>query len=168
MTTGVPIVRAAGEGEKLWFFGGGTHTWKATTADTGGAFFLFEDSLSESKTTPLHCHPDADEMLYLLDGDIVLQIDGAEHQLGRGGMALAPRGVPHAFMVTSREARLLTLHTPGNAEAFFREASEPTGDDHDSRHAVDFPRVLASAERNGGTAILGPPPFLPADADRLP
>ena len=31
----VSIVRADGEGEKLWFYGGGVHTWKATSAETG-------------------------------------------------------------------------------------------------------------------------------------
>jgi quercetin dioxygenase-like cupin family protein len=162
MTTGVPIVRAEGEGEQVWFFGGGTHTWKATAAETGGAFFMFEDSVSQSKTTPLHCHPDADETLYVLEGTIVLHIDGSEHTLGRGAMTVAPRGTPHAFMVTSPEARLLTLHTPGTAEAFFRDASEPINDDHDPSGTVDVQRVQASAQRNGGTEILGPPPFAPA------
>ena len=31
----VSIVRADGEGEKLWFYGGGVHTWKATSAGQG-------------------------------------------------------------------------------------------------------------------------------------
>jgi quercetin dioxygenase-like cupin family protein len=162
MTTGVPIVRAEGEGEKLWFFGGGIHTWKATAAETRGAFFLFEDFLTQSKTTPLHCHPEADETLYVLEGEIVIQIAGREHAIGRGAVTVAPRGMPHAFMVTSPEARLLTLHTPGNAEAFFRDASEPITDDHDPSGTVDIQRVQASAQNNGGTDILGPPPFAPA------
>ena len=33
----VPIVRAADEGERLWFYGGGLHIWKATAAETAGA-----------------------------------------------------------------------------------------------------------------------------------
>ena len=39
----VPIIWAAGEGEKQSFLGGGLHTWKLLAEDTGGAFFLFED-----------------------------------------------------------------------------------------------------------------------------
>ncbi|MCU1448295.1 MAG: hypothetical protein JWP02_465, partial [Acidimicrobiales bacterium] len=48
------LVRAAGEGEQRWFFGGGIHTWKATADETGGAFLLFEDLLDAGKVTPLH------------------------------------------------------------------------------------------------------------------
>ena len=29
-------IKAAGEGERRWFYGGGTHTWKVTEADSGG------------------------------------------------------------------------------------------------------------------------------------
>jgi quercetin dioxygenase-like cupin family protein len=101
----VPIVRAAGQGERLWFYGGGLHIWKATAAETGGAFLLFEDVMSRGKTTPLHTHPQVDETLYVLEGEILLHIDGEEQRVGSGGVALAPRGVPHAFLVTSETAR---------------------------------------------------------------
>jgi quercetin dioxygenase-like cupin family protein len=158
MSACLPIVRAEGEGERRWFSGGGFHVWKATAAETDGAFFLFEDQLTEGKSTPLHCHPEADEIVYVIDGEIVLQVDGADHRVGRGGVAVSPRGVPHAFRVVSGDARLLVLHTPGGAEAFFRDASD-TSREGDGPGAVDIPRVQASAQRNGGTQILGPPPF---------
>jgi quercetin dioxygenase-like cupin family protein len=155
----VPVVRADGEGEKLWFYGGGVHTWKATSAETGGAFLLFEDIVSRGKATPLHTHPDADETMYVLDGEILLHMNGQEHRIGPRGVAVALRGVPHAFLVTSETARVLTLITPGIGEAFFRGASEPTSDEIETTAPVDFARVRASAERNGGIEILGPPPF---------
>ncbi len=155
-----PIVRAEGEGERRWFSGGGVHVWKATATETDGAFFLFEDQLTGGKSTPLHCHPDADETLYVIDGEIALVVDGVEHTVGRGAVTVAPRGVPHAFRVVSGDARLLTLHTPGTAEPFFRDASDAM-DDAESSGEVDVARVQASARQNGGTEILGPPPFAP-------
>src|SRR6202162_5441557 len=115
----LPIVRVAGAGERLWFYGGGLHIWKATAAETGGAFLLFEDVMSRGKTTPLHTHPHVDETLYLLGGEILLHIDGEEQRLGSGGVAMAPRGVPHAFLVTSGTARLLLLETPGGTEGLY-------------------------------------------------
>jgi quercetin dioxygenase-like cupin family protein len=154
----VPIVRAAGEGERLWFYGGGLHIWKATAAETGGAFLLFEDVMSRGKTTPLHTHPH-DETLYILEGEILLHVDGEEQRVGAGGVAMAPRGVPHAFLVTSETARILFLETPGSSEAFYRGASEVATTDLEISAPVDFARVRASAERNGGIEILGPPPF---------
>ncbi len=154
-----PIVRAEGEGEKLWFYGGGVHTWLATSSETAGAFLLFDDVMTRGKSTPLHSHPEVDETLYVLDGEILVHIDGRDQKVGRGGMAMVPRGVPHAFLVTSESARLLTLETPGSSEAFYRGASEPLTPSLQATAPVDFDRVRASAARNGGIEILGPPPF---------
>lgn len=159
MSAAVSIIRADGEGERLRFWGGGLLTMKATAEETGGAFLLFDDFLSEGKTTPLHVHVDEDELLYVLEGEIVVHIDGEDHVVGPHGVAFAPRGVPHAFLVSSATARLLTLQTPGSAEAFYRGASEPAGADAAPAGPVDFARVRAAADRNGGMRVLGPPPF---------
>ena len=158
MRTAVPMMRTESEGERRWFFGGGIHTWKATAAETGGAFILFEDEMAGGKMTPLHCHPDVDETLYVLEGEILVRIGDDERVVGACGVTLAPRGTAHAFMVTSATARVLTLQSPGSAEGFYRAASEPLG--RDGEHPdVDFDRVRASAHDNGGTEMLGPPPF---------
>lgn len=153
------IVRARDEGERRWFYGGGEHIWKATAEETGGAFLLFEDRLTEGKVTPLHTHPDSDESMFVLEGEILMHIDGTDHRVGPGGFAVATRGVPHAFMVTSSEVRLLCLHTPGCCQAFYWDASEPLSGSQAG--TIDMNRVRASAEKNGGIEILGPPPFEP-------
>lgn len=159
MDTETAIVRADGEGERLRFLGGGLITMKATAAETGGAFLLFEDHMAKGKTTPLHRHDNEDELLYVLEGELLVHIDGVDHRVGPHGLALARRGVPHAFLVTSPTARILTLLTPGSAEAFYRGASEPAGEGDDGSGPVDFDRVRASAESSGGMQLLGPPPF---------
>jgi quercetin dioxygenase-like cupin family protein len=159
MTAAVSIVRADGEGEHLRFWGGGVLTVKASAEETGGAFLLFEDWMAQGKATPLHAHANEDETLYVLDGEILVHIDGSEHVVGPRGVAIASRGVPHAFLVTSQTARVLTLQTPGTAEAFYRGASEPASADTDPSGPVDFARVREAAERSGGMQFLGPPPF---------
>jgi quercetin dioxygenase-like cupin family protein len=155
----VPIVRGAADGERRWFYGGGVHTWKATAEETNGAFLLFEDSMDLGKATPLHTHPDSDETMVVLDGEIVMHMGGTDHRIARGGVAVAPRGVPHAFLVVSATARLLCLHTPGCCQAFYWDASEPIAADEPATRTVDFAVVQASAKANGGIVILGPPPF---------
>ena len=60
--------------------------------ETGGAFLLFEDAMDAGKVTPLHIHPDSDETLYVLEGEILMHIDGDEHALAAGGIAVVPRG----------------------------------------------------------------------------
>ena len=156
-STTAAVVRQAGEGEQRWFYGGGTHTWKVTAEETDGAFYVFEDRMSEGKMTPFHRHPDADELIYVLEGEILVRSGDREDRVGAGGMAMALRGVPHAFMVTSETARLLAFQTPGAGAAFYRGASEPAANDGEG--PVDFARVQAMAKETGATEILGPPPF---------
>lgn len=127
--------------------------------ETAGAFLLFEMDLDEGKVTPLHTHPDSDETMYVLDGEILMHLDGTDHRIGPGGLASAPRGVPHAFLVLSQAARVLCLHTPGCCQAFYWDASESITAHQSSSGHVDFERVQASARKNGGIEILGPPPF---------
>ena len=158
MNARVPIIRAKGEGDKRSFLGGGLHTWKLTTEDTDGAFFMFEDVMGQGKCTPLHRHPEADETVYILEGEIVINVDGKESRVGAGGMTFTPKGVPHAFIVVSDTARLLTMQTPGIGQGFYRGASEPASDDR--ADAVDIARLQASARANPrGVELLGPPPF---------
>jgi quercetin dioxygenase-like cupin family protein len=158
MNAQVPIVRAAGEGEQLSFLGGGIHTWKLTTEDTNGAFFLFEDVMRRGKTTPLHLHPEADETVYVLEGEILVNIDNVESRVGAGGITFTPKGVRHAFMVVSENARMLTMQAPGIGQSFYRGASEPAICDRPD--IVDIERLQASAQQNPqGVQLLGPPPF---------
>ena len=152
------IIHGPGEGEKRSFLGGGHHTWKLTAEDTDGAFFMFEDVMSRGKTTPLHRHPEADEFVYVLEGEILVNVDGKESRVGAGGMTFTPRGTPHAFIVISEFARLLDMQTPGIGQGFYRDASEPTTDDRSD--TVDIARLQASANENPrGVQLLGPPPF---------
>lgn len=159
LTAAVPIVRAADEGERRWFRGGGVHTWKVHAEESAGAFLLFEDVMEEGKMTPLHSHPASDETMIVLEGTILMHLDGQEHRVDTGGLASAPRGLPHAFMVVSPKARLLCLHTPGSCESFYRHASVPLAPGEAPDGVVDFDVVRAAAGECGGIEILGPPPF---------
>ncbi len=158
MTTPVAIIRRNGEGDTRWFYGGGVHTWKATSDETDGALLAFEDMVAEGKTTPLHLHPEADEALYVLEGEILVHIDGMQHRLEAGGFSFAPRGVAHAFVVVTPSARLLTLQTPGTGDAFFRDASEPLAQTAVTG-PIDFAKVGHAAHATGATVILGAAPF---------
>jgi len=162
MSTAVPIIRQDGEGEHMWFAGGGVFTWKATAAETGGSFLLLEDRMERGKTTPLHLHPNEDETIYVLEGELLVHIEGEEHRVGQGGLFVAPRGVPHAMMVTSGTARVLALQTPGTGEAFYRDAGEPANSAADASRPPDWARLREVAERSESIELVGPPPFATA------
>src|ERR1700709_1962603 len=119
-----PIIRASGEGDRRWFYGGGVHTRHVRADEVGGGFMLFagerpdggggvfmlfEDEMAHGKMTPLHTHPDSDETMYVLEGEILMHMDGVEHRIGVGGSAVAPRGVPHPLPGHSPGARRAVL-----------------------------------------------------------
>jgi quercetin dioxygenase-like cupin family protein len=158
MSNSASIVRQAGEGEQFWFAGGGVFTMKATSEETGGAFTLLEDRVVRGKTTPLHSYP-FDEAVYMLDGEMRVHMDGEEYDLGRHGVFVAPRGVPHAFVITSETAHLLSLHTPGSGEGFYRAASEPLTSADDASRPADLQKLQRAAEESDSITLLGPPPF---------
>lgn len=161
-----PIIRQNGEGERFWFAGGGMWTMKASSAETAGSFILFEDRVTRGKTTPLHTHPRADEAIYLLEGEVLAPPDGEERVIGTGGLFIAPRGVPHAFLVTSETAHLLCFVTPGSAESFYRSVSEPVASDEDEARPADFERLGRAAAESPEIEVLGPPPFAVSAGDR--
>ncbi len=158
MTAQKPIIWQAGEGDKRSFAGGGVHVWKLKAEDTDGAFFMFEDTMTKGKTTPLHVHPEADETTYVLEGEILVQVDGKETLVGAGGLSFTPKGTPHAFIVVSETARLLAWQTPGVGQAFYYDASDAAASDDDDN--LDIPRLQANAQdKPHAITMLGPPPF---------
>lgn len=160
----IPIVRNAGEGDRQSFAGGGQHLWKVLAEDTDGAFFLLEDTMVRDKTTPLHLHPEAHELTYVIDGEIEIQADGNRSRVRSGGVSFVPKGVAHAFIVVSAEARLIALQSPGAVgQAFYRGASDPASDQ--PADVLDLARLQASATANPrGITVLGPSPFAPSAA----
>lgn len=160
MSTAIPVVVEQDGGEALWF-GGGLFVFKVTSEQSGGAFILIEDTALRGKTTPLHTHPLHDETFYVIDGELLLHIDGVEQATGPGAIAAIPRGTPHAFLVTSESARWIGFITPGdaNGEAFFREAGDPATSRTPPSGSLDIPRIVEAGKRTGFMDMLGPPPF---------
>jgi quercetin dioxygenase-like cupin family protein len=156
----IPIAVGQDEGEALWF-NRDLLVFKATSAQTDGAFILFEQTSQRGKTTPLHRHRE-DETFCVLEGEMIVHIDGTNHHSRPGSVIFVPRGAPHAFLVTSDALRTLILFTPGNesAEAWFRKAGDPApAHELPEPGPPDVARLRAAAEELGSVEILGPPPF---------
>ncbi len=147
----------AGEGETLWF-AGAHQTVKIPGAWSEERFSLVEVAVPRGRATPLHTDP-SDETFYLLEGQMLFHVEGAEVEAGPGDSVSVRRGTPHAFVATSELARFLVLNTPGTHDRYFRDGGEAaTHRDFASAPAPDYARMEAS-NRKHGIAILGPPPF---------
>lgn len=156
-----PIVRDHDTGEALWF-NNDLLTFKATGAQTDGAYLLLEEIARQGKVTPLHAHPAEQETFYMLDGEAIVHLDGNQRSLRAGDLVSVPPGLRHAYLVTSDLARALILITPGSGamERFFRQAGQPASERVlPEAGPLDIERIAAAAERTGAVEILGPPPF---------
>ena len=159
MSQAMPMVVDAAGGEDLWF-GGGLVTFKITSAQSGGEYAVIHDRMLRGKTTPLHVHPSFDETIFVIEGELLVHVDGAEHVAGPGAIASVPRGAPHALLVTSEEARIVVFVTPGDVfERFFREGGDvPTARDA-TPPPLDIEKVRVAGERTGAMEVVGAPPF---------
>ncbi len=145
MTSLVPIVRNAGEGDKQSFAGGGLHLWKLLAEDTDGAFFLFEDTMVRDKTTPLHLHPEAHELTYVIDGEIEVEADGRQRCA-----AVACRSCPRASPTRSSSFRPKLGSSPSSPPAPSASPSTeaPVTRPRRRRRHVDLARLQATAADN--------------------
>lgn len=159
MNSVVPTITMQEAGENLWF-GGGLVTFKVTSEQSGGVFCMFEHTASQGKVTPLHLHPDNDEIGYVLEGELLLHINGVEYRAGPGAAVCIPKGTPHALLVTSEVVRSLWIVTPGAViETFFRQAGDAAPGRTLPSVEIDIPRIKAVGERTGAMKMLGAPPF---------
>ncbi len=60
---------------------------------------------------PPHHHPH-EQISYIVEGEIVVFIDGTPSQLGPGDIFTIPPNIPHAIQLLTRNARLVDTFTP--------------------------------------------------------
>jgi quercetin dioxygenase-like cupin family protein len=150
------IIRGPGEGRTLLVGSGDYVTYKARSAETGGAYFCFEVRTTPGFGPPLHTHAYR-ELFYVLEGSYEFSVkhgDRLETLIGAAGTAVAiPPNVPHTFKNASdRPARLLFIHQPAALESFFEEFGVPVlqeGERPDTVQPPDFAAMAAALERNG-------------------
>ena len=124
----------------------------AASEQTGGAMTVFEE-VPPMIDTPAHVHSREDELFYVLEGELVFELDGARHTVRAGDTVYLRRGVVHAYQnFTATDARLLIATTPGMFCHLFVElsAATPPGT------MPSFELIDAIATRYGITT-LGPP-----------
>jgi quercetin dioxygenase-like cupin family protein len=101
---------------------------------------------------PPHVHARHAEAVYVLAGELTLQLEDRVHPIDAGTWAFVPRGIAHAFEVTDeREARFLVLHTPGSGYGDYVRGTAPAFDQLSPLDAVTRDPGLVVVRRTGGT-----------------
>lgn len=111
-----------GAGELVW--AGGLGVRFLVGADrSDGRFALVEHPLRPNAlASPMHTHTREDEVSFVLEGRVGVQIGERELIAEPGSVVFKPRGVAHAFWNAGAEpARLLEIISPGGFEEYFRE-----------------------------------------------
>ncbi|HEX4519858.1 MAG TPA: quercetin 2,3-dioxygenase [Gaiellaceae bacterium] len=159
--TTAPYRIPAGDGLANIWWKTGRMTVKVGAAETGNAFSQIETDDPRGGATPLHVHHNEDETFYVLEGEITVLVDGERIDLAASDFAFAPRGIPHAYIVTSDRARMLTTLSPGGLEELFVELGTPVlGTEPPATAALPPMPELARAFAGYGCEVLGPPPSL--------
>jgi quercetin dioxygenase-like cupin family protein len=109
-----PFVRdpAAGTAHEVL---GVTHMYKATGAETGGSFSLWETVVPPGAGAPPHTHEHEDEAFYMLGGELLIDFEGepVSRCVGPGSFFFGARRRRHAFLnVSDQIARVLVLSAP--------------------------------------------------------
>jgi uncharacterized cupin superfamily protein len=102
-------------------------------------------------------HSREDEQVIILAGAVTSFVGELVHHLRAGDTLSLPKGVPHAHLVTSETARVLTIATPGGFEQLFLDVG--VGNREQAETAFDR-ASLAKAVEQFGVKIVGPPPSL--------
>jgi len=124
---GKAVIARADEGDPFWY-DGGLMTMKARPSQTGGSISVVDVRVPQAKATPLHMHPDAEETIFVIEGE-----DRA----------------PRRRNESSFRVRHDVDHHPGNTARVRRTI--PRGADARGLHSRRRRRVLHRSWRTGRT-----------------
>jgi len=115
----------------------------------------------------VHIHTREDEVFLVLEGEGVFWVGDQRQQVSAGGVAFLPRGLPHAYRMTSDHFDVITLCTPAGIEEFFRAAGWDLSKSKPPEWEIT-PATLTAAAARAGQQIIGPPlaehePSIPID-----
>lgn len=113
-------VLGPGEGRQRYSARGSVMFFKALAEHDDGDFSLMERTLPPGgRRPPQHRHTNCSEAYFVLDGTVLVTVEGSDLLVGPEGFVLVPRGTAHTFGNTSdRDARLLVIHAPA-MDAYF-------------------------------------------------
>ena len=110
---------------------------------------------------PMHIHETEDEIFHVLEGKVRFSVDGEMIEVAAGQTVMAPKGIPHSYVVESEGgARWLTVTKPGDFEGLVRAASRPAtaqGLPEPGHPTPEMKRHLAELCEKNNIRLVGEP-----------
>jgi mannose-6-phosphate isomerase-like protein (cupin superfamily) len=155
----------------VWFPAGEGRRWttKVGAEQTEGRLLQLVGSEPRGAASPLHVYRNADELYYVIDGEVTIFVGDERIEAQAGDVVLAPKGVPNAFVVRSERAEVLVTFSPAGVkgpagvglDGFFREIGIPVVDGEAPPQAAEpDPEEFSRKAARYGCEIVGPPPAL--------
>lgn len=144
----------------LWFFDTLVH-FPVSHADGEDGFSVLDSVAGRGDSPPLHIHHTEDEVFHVLEGELVLRAGTETLTVTAGETVLAPKGVPHTYIVVTEQARWLAVTRGGDFERFVLEASRPAETDalppKGGPPTEEQLRAFAELALRHGIELVGPP-----------
>jgi quercetin dioxygenase-like cupin family protein len=83
---------------------------------TKGQYSIMEQLMPAAAGPPPHVHEHGDEIFYVLDGEMAMQLGDQVIVATKGQMVRVPAGTTHAFAVKSETARVLNFYVPAGLD----------------------------------------------------
>ena len=133
----------------------------ATGEETGGLVGALDERSAQGIAAPMHVHEDADEIFYVLEGQLTFFAGDQRIKAAPGAFVYLPRFVHHGFQVDSKEARVFNFVTPAGFErlildsgtpAHYEDAPIPV--DPDAHHGQPSPQMLEVLRKKYGMRAI--------------
>lgn len=156
-STPTAFLRKATAEPELTFPSGGSASYLATSASTGGDYGLFRWDMGASAGGPdPHFHRAMSEAFFVLTGTVLLYDGHAWVEAGPGDFLHVPPGGVHAFRNPDGPASMLMLFTPGAPrETYFEELAALDAAARTAMSPGDWTALFA---RHDQVEAVGSPP----------
>ncbi len=153
-----PIVTRDDQGASIAVVGD-VYRFLALGQDTAGRYAMFEALVPPGGGPPPHVHSREEESFFVLEGEVVITVDGQRIVAPEGTFANLPVGSLHFFKnKTDRPARLLISVAPAGLEAMFLEVGQAVNSDGTAPPPTPdaIAKLVAAAPRYGIELQLPP------------
>ena len=97
---------------------------KISSTQTDYAYTVLEFTLPPQVAVPLHTHEREDELIFVMEGECWVEVQGERHVATAGALIRLPKGMPHAFgNPATTPNRLQITAIPGGLDDYFAELS---------------------------------------------
>ncbi len=125
----LPFSRLIGEGRTLPTPAGGRVTFKVQGDESSGSLSIFEFEVPPGAGPRLHIHEEREESIYVLRGELEVQLGDELYQAAQGATVFIPRGLQHRFRnISDDRATFLGIYSPGGIEEFFENFAATQGE----------------------------------------